>query len=387
MQKDSVEVLQANSMASLTPYLESWRNLAAGRPMLTPEWLLGWWDAFAKKNEELSILLAFEDNGALIGLAPLYLQWTAGKATVRILGMADACSHHPAWPCRLGREKQIGIAVARYLLDGKINWKSIFFESVDADAETIITTVNFLTENGCLKHRREIQSSWKISLPQHWEDYLMMLSSSLRKKCRKLQRQLFDSGKVKLIQVEKLEDLERGFAVLLDLHAARWGEKGKPLGVFSDERFRTFHEGICPKLLVQGKLRLAWLECEGRPIAVEYQLIDGDTLYAYQAGADYSMAENSPGKLTMIAAIKYALSRGCETFDLLCGNDPYKSNWRATATPCYDLRIWRRRVGGYSKWFVWTWYTLMVRWLTPVLPDDLIHTVLRMHRNIKKLKL
>ena len=73
---------------------------------------------------------------------------------------------------------------------------------------------------------------------------------------------------------------------MLQLHAARWEEPAKPLGCFSDSRFRAFHETVARELLDRKQLLLIWLEFDGKPVAVEYQFIGRKTVYSYQAGMD-----------------------------------------------------------------------------------------------------
>jgi CelD/BcsL family acetyltransferase involved in cellulose biosynthesis len=184
--------------------------------------------------------------------------------------------------------------------------------------------------------------------------------------------------------VETEEDLKEGFEILLMLHSVRWGKGKKSLGVFADDKFRTFHEMISRNLLARKQLRLAWLECGGKPIAIEYQFFDSRTVYAYQAGIDLSVNdEYSPGKLTMMAAIRYAIEHGHETFDLLRGDEPYKSNWRAVSFPCYDLRLWPRRGLGCMEWAMWKGYSLVTRLLKPIIPQAIIHRGLTLFRAMR----
>lgn len=372
-----------NSKSELTPHLDAWRRLASDRPMRSPEWLLGWWDSYATPEDELQIILVTDAEGDLVGLAPLYLQTSGGFATFRVLGASDNCTHHSNWLSAPGCDAEVGIGVARFLLQCKQVWKRLLFEAIDADALAIHATLKHLTEHGCLGHQREINSCWRINLPDNWDDYLQTLSRSLRKRCRKLQRQFLDSGRVQVKQVETTTDLQRGFEILLQLHAARWGETGASAGVFSDEKFRKFHLEIARYLLDQNQLRLTWLECDGRPIAIEYQFFDTRAVYAYQAGIDLSMDSYSPGKLTMMAAIQFAIDRGCQYFDLLRGDEPYKANWRAVPVLCHDLRIWQ--AGGRSRleWALWSGYTFIAQKLKRIISARFIIQWLQLVQKIK----
>jgi CelD/BcsL family acetyltransferase involved in cellulose biosynthesis len=367
-----LQTTRVSTSSDLTPYLDAWRELAHGAPMQSPEWMLTWWDIYAAPDDELAVLLFHNPGEGLVGLAPLYREGAAGRATFRLLGSGDACTNHTTWLCGKGWERRVGIEVGRFLLDCRSDWKRLLLESVDADASGVHATVDFLAENGCLRHHRHVYHCWRISLPDSWDDYLRMLSRSLRKRCRKLQREFFDSGIIKIRQVETETDLPKGFATLLKLHAARWGTAEKPFGVFDDEKFRAFHEKVSRKLLALNQLRLAWLERDGEPIAVEYQFVDSSAVYAYQAGIELSENEEfSPGKLTMMAAIQFALARGCAYFDLLRGDEPYKASWRAVPLDCYDIRVWQGRGMGPVEWAYWNARTTTVRRLKQVIPRRL----------------
>jgi CelD/BcsL family acetyltransferase involved in cellulose biosynthesis len=379
-----LQTTRIDSPTSLFPYLDPWRKLAGGAPMRSPEWLLSWWEDYATPDDELYILLIHEPKGSLVGLAPLYLQGVGSSKTFRLLGSGDACTTHTTWLSAAGWETRVGKEVARFLLECETNWKRLVFESVDVDATAVHSTVNCLAENGCLRHSRRINNCWRIHLPDTWEDYLQSLSRSLRKRCRKLQRQFFDSGKIRVRQVESEADLRKGFDVLLKLHAARWGNNKKPLGVFEDQRFRNFHKKVSRKFLARDKLRLAWLECHGDPIAVEYQFVGPKAVYAYQAGIDLEMNEYAPGKLTMMAAIQYSIEQGFKYLDLLRGDEPYKSHWRAVPKSCHDLRVWKKQPVGLVEWTMWSGYTWMVRRLTPVIPPRLINMGLRLFGKIRE---
>lgn len=382
-QAEQLQTTRINSPCDLAPHLDAWRELASGTPMRTPEWLLGWWANFAAPDDELSVLLLSAPGDLIVGVAPLYLQGSGGSRTLRILGAANNCTHHSAWLCATGWETQVGISVARFLLNCRPEWKRVLLEAIDADAVAILATVNYLAENDCLLHRRPINSCWKIALPATWDDYLAGLSRSLRKRCKKLQREFFDSGQIQVRQAQSEEDLREGLRILLNLHGSRWGDAKNPLGVFTDQRFRNFHETVARELLDRQQLRLAWLECAGRPLAVEYQFFDANTVYAYQAGIDLAMDEYSPGKLTMMAAIQFAIARGCSCFDLLGGDEPYKANWRAVPISCHDLRIWPKRGRGAVEWGLWTAYMQVIQLLKPWIPPRLVEWAIEFFRAVR----
>ena len=372
--------------SDLEDSLGAWRALADGVPMRSPEWFLVWWKFYAEPDDELCVLLFHEPGGTLVGLSPLYIQVVGKRRTVCLLGSGDASTNHTTWLAATGWENQVSTAVAQFLLGLKPAWNSVHFDSADAHDVAIDATVSYLAEKGYLVGKRPLHNCWRISLPATWDGYLKMLSRTHRQRCLKLQRQLLESGRVQVHRVTNEADFSRGFGILLQLHAARWGEPAKPLGCFSDQRFREFHETIALELLKRNQLLLVWLEYDGRPIAAEYQFVDKKAVYSYQAGMDPSVTEFPPGNLSIMTSIQYAIAHGLKSFDFSRGDQPYKGNWRATPTACYDIRIWPDNISGRLEHAMWGMRNLAesgrmqaVKWVKARVPHHYINVWRQLH--------
>lgn len=369
-QASPIQTTQICSLGELAGHLDAWRDLPAAAPMRSPEWYFSWLKHYATTDDELCMLVFHESDGSLVGLAPLYIERTNGNATIRLLGSGDACTNHTTWLAVPGWETQVGIEVAQFLIDYESDWDSLHFEWVDDDDIAINTTVACLEDSGYLLRKWPQSNCWKIALPQTWDDYLKMLSTKHRKQCRRIYRKFFESGQVEVHKVRSEKDLRKGFNILLQLHAARWGDPAKPEGVFSNQKFRSFHETVARELLKKDQLHLFWLEYEGTPIAVEYQFVGRNTVYAYQAGMDPAFGKLRPGKLSILSSIKYAIAKGCHSLDLSRGDELYKVHYRATPTPCHDIFIWPDGVSGrlgYSLGYSMKrmrYYAMIGRYLT-----------------------
>lgn len=366
----SLQINRVQRVSDLDAYRESWRNLADGVPTRSPEWLLVWWQNYATPNDELCVLLVHGSGEELIGLAPLYIRTEGKQITIRLLGSGSACTNHTTWLAASGWESRVGGAVAQFLIDFKAGWNIAILESIDDSDVPINATVTYLEKNGCFVRKTPLTNCWRIALPETWSDYLKMLSRSHRKRCKKMLCQYVESGRVRVHQVTSETDFDKGFDILLKLHAARWGEPANLTGVFSNRIFRKFHEKVARELLAMKQLRLAWLELDGTPVAVEYQFIGQETVYAYQAGTDPSVTEFPAGNLSLMTSIQFAISHGYKFFDLLRGNEPYKPHWRATPTACHDIQIWPDQISGrmaQAKLFMFK----VRRWLKRRLPHCL----------------
>ncbi len=351
---EPLKVTRVREISDLEVYRNAWRDLTAGAPMRSPEWLLTWWQYYAEPGDELCVLLFHEPGGLLVGLAPLYTHSDGKRTTVRLLGSGDASTNHTTWLAAAGWEAPVSQGVARFLLTVEPGWDGLHFEWVDVDDPAINATVTDLLKNGCLVRKTPRRHNcWKIALPATWDGYLKLLSKTHRKRCRKLQSDFLDTKRVTVHHVTNEANFEQGFDLLLQLHAARWGEPDKPLGFFSDSRFRAFHKAVARTLLDRKQLLLVWLEFSGKPVAVEYQFIDRKAVYSYLAGMDPSVTEFSPGHLSILASLQYAILQHCEYFDLSRGDQSYKANLRAVPEACHDIRIWPDRLSGRIEHAVW----------------------------------
>jgi CelD/BcsL family acetyltransferase involved in cellulose biosynthesis len=126
--------------------------------------------------------------------------------------------------------------------------------------------------------------------------------------------------------------------VLLQLHRARWTERGCP-GVLADERVESFHKEAAAGLQALGVLRLYVLRLNGRPAAALYACLWKRRFYYYVGGFDPSFRQVSPGTLLIGHAVQEAVREGADIFDFLRGQESYKYLWNARDTFTYRLQI------------------------------------------------
>jgi CelD/BcsL family acetyltransferase involved in cellulose biosynthesis len=180
-------------------------------------------------------------------------------------------------------------------------------------------------------------------LPRQWEDLVARLSKSHRKQVRRAVRKLTAEGTV-LRRATTLDELNRGFQILVDLHQKRWQSRGEA-GCFARPRFLAFHHEVSSRLFSAGCVELAWVELDEQPLVAEYNLLSSDVLYAYQSGIDPARLDHEPGRLGIAVMLQWAIRRGLRSYDFLRGDEPYKAHWRAQPRPTCDIRVVPRRAG------------------------------------------
>lgn len=352
-------------LAELAP---EWNRLARGIPFRSWEWLGAWWRHYgpgaAADPRELLVAAVYDSSsGELIGLAPWYAERNAVRgAIVRFLGSGDVCSDYLTVLSAAGREGEVAAALAEWLValrkedaaaDGRpLDWDRLEFGGIADDDEAMGPLLEQLALRGAIVDRRRTEHCWRVELPQSWEEYLAGLSKSHRKQLRRFQRRLFASGRAVLRTAATEEEFRQAFEILIDLHRRRRESLGDR-GCFHCRRFTEFHREVAWRFFKLGLLRLSWLELDSRPVACEYQLLGGKTVYAYQSGIDPAALEEEPGRLATMASLRAAIESGLRVYDLLRGDEAYKAHWRARPRPCSDIRVLPGRGADWVRHGVW----------------------------------
>ncbi len=204
--------------------------------------------------------------------------------------------------------------------------------------------------------------TWRLALPKTWEEFLGLVSKGHRKKLRRADRELFQTGRAVLRTVENCEQLDPAMDVLIDLHQKRRQMLGEP-GCFASPRFTAFHREVARRLLLAGQLQLQLLELDGRTVAAEYQLASQGVTYVYQAGIDPQRLADEPGHLITAATVKRAIEQGGRAVDFLRGDEPYKAHFRALARPLLALRVVPNRTTSRLRNNLWLAGRSVKRWL------------------------
>jgi CelD/BcsL family acetyltransferase involved in cellulose biosynthesis len=237
-------------------------------------------------------------------------------------------------------------------------WRQLRLEHVDIDEVAVSRFAAGLVANGCPVSMHEEPGSCYIELPDSWEKFLTLVSKNHRKRCRRWERDFFDTGRAVVTVSSTANDCRAVWRDLTSLHDARWRCLGKA-GVFDDAAFRAFHERAIPALASTQQCGLRTLLFDGEPVAAEYVLQDESALFAYQSGMSVRGDLKSPGNLSIMAMIRDAIATGRRRVDLLRGAESYKFSWTAQRRPAQTFVIRRPSVTGHvGAWCDATWQTM-----------------------------
>ena len=193
------EVLtNAGEFAALEEEWEDlYRNSARATPFQSWAWLYSWWE-FYGEGYELRLITVRDDEGLLIGLAPLMLECRLGFRTLLFVG--DGPTDYLDVLAREGWETQVLEALARTLRQMG-SWQVADLQQLRPEAAAW----------GICRHwdgpqLRVWQDSFPVIDVRPWDELLESLSSNLRSTVRRsLRRFEADGGRCELAGVDDAE--------------------------------------------------------------------------------------------------------------------------------------------------------------------------------------
>ena len=358
-----MHVLRVKQFESLTAYRERWNQLAEGCVFRSWTWLATWWKHYEslRPTQSLNVLLVFEEESSekapekLVAILPCYqsTSFTRGKV-LRLLGDGEVCSDHLGMLVEPRQAQRASQAIAEHLVHQWKDWDLIDLSTIDDVDEPMNLLALALESHDCQVNRRTGLNSWSLALPASWEEFLALQSKSHRKQLRRLDKRILETGHGIWHLVKSREEFKTAWEILVDLHQRRRISLGEP-GCFASDRWASFHRDVAEQLLSEGRLRLSWLELDGRPAAAEYFLAENQTSIAYQGGLDPDRLDEEPGRLSLIRVVQHAIAEGHQTIDFLRGDEPYKAHWRATSLSTTDLQIVPPRSGARWRHQAWSY--------------------------------
>ncbi len=313
-----------------------WTALLDSRPssniFLTWEWLFTWWRHLAE-GRRLSILV-IREGGELIAIAPLCIAAPAffrarPFPSIQFLGTGSAGSDYLDLIVRPGREQAAEEVLADHLarLRRPLHWAQLDWTQVVGGSSSTVRVGRMLSAGGWRMRFAETNVCPFIPLAGHtWESYLATLGSEHRYNFRRKWRRLNQDHAVRFEQAATPGECREAVDLVIKLHLLRFSKRGGS-DAFHTPRLVEFHHDWSAIALDRGWLRLYVFRVDDVPVAALYGFLYRKTFYFYQAGFDPAYGKHSVGLLIMGLAIQRAIEEGAGEYDLLHGNEDYKSHW------------------------------------------------------------
>lgn len=159
-----------------------------------------------------------------------------------------------------------------------------------------------------------------------------------RKEAERCGRLLAKEGTPTFRRATTPDAIGRAYAALEAQQSRRHAASGSGGYVLDRPLFSEFYRDLLLTERETGFAQIFTLEVGGEIVAVLLGLVDGDgfTLLRISNGGE-RWRHLSPGRLVVIAAMRYFVDRGIRRFDMGAGDYPFKRGFGAAEIPLHDL--------------------------------------------------
>lgn len=301
----------------------------------TWEWAWVWWHIYGQpRGAALHIVVLREEDGTLLGLAPLYLgkgPFSPRARVLRFLGSGgDTSPDYLGLLTRPGQEMRVAQALAAYLRgNARPRWDALFLTDLAEGAASTGALFTALSEGlWPLGAARQIDCAIcpHIELAPSWEEFFENLPRKLRYNIRSRRKKLSKEHQARFFRWEEQRDIQEGIERLAFLHQKRFQARGEAHS-FSSAEYLQFHKEVAERFHHRGRLRLYSLEAGGEVVAMLYCFCHKDRIYHFQSGFDPDWSQFGVGQVLISYALEDASREKIRRFDFLKGEYRYKEDF------------------------------------------------------------
>lgn len=338
---------------------DQWESLlkrtAVHATFMRPFWHGAWWEAY-QSGKSLRLLAARDDDGTLMGLAPLFQHEldvqegllppvnverpndVEGDITRRFLHPLGGTevSDYLDWVVDADVAEPVYRALWGYLRDEMTDWDILDLHCIPAESPTLQWLPELAREDGREAQVVKEEVCPVIHLPDDWETYLDGLDKKqrheIRRKIRKANREVDVSWR----QHGPEDDLEQDLEQFIELHESSTADKE----AFWNPATRRFFQQITADLKRLGDLELSFIYFNGQPVATLLCFMDQGDMLVYNSGYLSGHYRSLSSGLVLLAfVIEDAIERGVKRFDFLRGDERYKYDFGGSDRMIYRLGI------------------------------------------------
>ncbi len=320
--------------------LEDWPKVDSYRSdcfMHQAHWLENAWREYHSRcrgvnSDCLTNLVVSDEEDNRLGVSSWFKQFSRGIGWWRLVGSGQVCSDYVQLPSRPGSQCEVARATAKWFavqprkfLDAPV---AIDIEGYHTNCPQWQTFIDVLVDRGWTNDTVEIESTWRVELPNDWKEYESLLSKSRRRKARRA-TQMADRGELRFELVSDPQQINDYWPEFVRLHQLRRQQLGQS-GVFTDANFEQFLRSATLELASEGSASIARLLHGGSALGMLLIFQSDATWYIYQSGFDTQRIDLEPGHMINSLMLRTAIERGIESVDFLRGDEHYKKGWHSS---------------------------------------------------------
>ena len=291
--------------------------VAARAPYCSPFWMIPWWRHMAPAGAELRVI-AIEDDGGVIGIAPFFVaKGAAGVNEYRLL--STGTSGRLQLLSAPGRSDEVRSEASRAFSKLEPGPDAIYLDAVPTDAWWVPGDPN--ADGGVWSYTTYAVPAPLISMDVgSYDEWLSSKSSNFRQNARRHRRGLEKDGAT--FRLSTPSDLRADLEAFGTLHEARWNARGGS-NVLREGLLEMLHE-VALELMPSNRFRMWMIDIDGRPISAQIFVTAGDRVFYWLGGFDESWGRHQPTIQALLTALEHSFEIGDRIFDLGGGGQHYK---------------------------------------------------------------
>jgi hypothetical protein len=312
--KHGTSVVVARDPQALSAFVPAWEELAAAA--LEPNVFYEHWmllpalKAFGAGNISVVLVLIHDPHnpGApakLGGLFPLERIVRFGKLKVSVLSLWQHVHCYACTPLvRSDVASECVLELFRWFRSGGASASMLELKCISGDGPFQKMLVDLSNELGLPICTTDIftRGLWRRGYDKN-TDPESAVSGDLRRRLRRKEKRLSESGRVEHLVMQPQDDIRRWIDEFLQIEASGWkGQRGTALACSESER-RYFAE-IAISAFRRGRLLMLGLNFNGRPIARRCAFVAGEGSFAFKTAYDEEFADFSPGTMLEMDSIQ-----------------------------------------------------------------------------------
>ena len=321
--KARVSTRIVQDMAGLQGLRESWNELnATGRyrgPFLSWTWHDAWCRHFTQPGG-MFIIVAEDPAGTVQAIAPLMKlrRRVNGLAVREVRFLENAIAPRHSFLIRKEAcEDEAVDAIVACLAAHRREWNLVTLENIDCGSLFLGCLRNSIEKHGL--HRWETAGfcSPYVDFGGDFTEYLATLGSKHRSDVKRNARRLLSQQDYRLLEFTAPENIMEGLSLAFRVSEASW-KKEKGFHMAETAERRQFYKHITERFAELGQVRIYIAMLGDHPIALEYQVVDNDTVYLLINDFDRRHRALAPGTVLLYQAIERFCSSSQNCFDF-CG--------------------------------------------------------------------
>ncbi len=313
-------------------------------PFLRAEYQQAWWAQRGGgewPQAELVVVTARGDDGALLGVAPLFQARNRdGRLALLLIGSIEISDYLDFVVARPDVEAFCTGLLDRLTRDDVPAWEVLDLYNVPAPSPTRAALGRAAEVRGWTAGEQLLMPVPAIHLPGDWETYLAtMVEKKERQEIRRKMRRAEGGGDEvtwNMVTGPNGRDLDAATDSLLALMSHNPDKAG-----FLTPAMREQFHLIVRAAAENGWLRLAFLKVRGENAAAYLTFDYGNRLYIYNSAIEPRFNALSPGWVLLGYLLRWAIENKRDAFDFLRGDEDYKFRFGAVAGKIFRVQAGR----------------------------------------------